>query len=81
MKCTICGHETEDLEHSLLYCAGYNNIRMQCPILQQPYQENNLEILADLLLFKTQDPVETEVKKETIRKMWRERTKIIEQKN
>lgn len=50
-KCA-CGHERENLEHFLLHCKHYSQIRKKIPILQQPYEENCEPLLKKILLFE-----------------------------
>lgn len=50
--CPCCGHEQEALEHFLLHCAAYSDIRKEHNILSQPYQEVTQPIITKMLLFK-----------------------------
>lgn len=73
VKCTLCGHEYEDLKHFILVCPSTNNERTKAKELQQPYQEDEIEIMGDYL-FKEENLQE---KKEILYKMWKKRELII----
>ena len=51
-ECPCCDHPYEDLEHFLLHCRKFSTYRSKISILQQPYPEDNHQIIASLLLFK-----------------------------
>ncbi len=74
-KCIICEAETENLEHFLLDCSGYSEIRTSTNKLQQPYKENRNEIIGNLL-FELDNKEEVDQTKEMIYRMWKTRKKI-----
>ena len=44
--------EEETLEHFLLWCDIYHDLlRLECPVLHRPYEEDCLAIMGRLLLF------------------------------
>ncbi len=66
-KCEMCDCQIETLEHFLLYCEGYTNERKQIKELQQPYIENEVEILGNLLYTEEK----AEIAKQYIYKIWK----------
>ena len=76
-KCPLCGAETENLEHFLLWCQGYEEERKNVLALQQPYQENKEQLIARVL-FDFQDKTEMERVKEEIYRFWRIRERKLE---
>ena len=48
----MCGYISETLEHFILHCELYKDVRMRYEILQQPYIENESELLSDIPLFQ-----------------------------
>ena len=52
-KC-MCGYISETLEHFSLYCIvnWHNDLRIKYAILQQPYIENECELMSHILCFR-----------------------------
>ena len=50
--CDMCGAEMEDLEHFILWCPAYTEIKMKEPLYQQPYIEDTCSVLGNLLFNK-----------------------------
>ncbi len=48
-KCDMCGAE-KDLKHFLLCCRAYTHQRRKSPQLQQPYKENEDDIIGKYIL-------------------------------
>ncbi len=48
-KCEMCGNENEELKHFLLWCPAYSAARQKNIKLQQPFQEEDDNIIGDLL--------------------------------
>ncbi len=48
-QCGLCGAEKEDLEHFILWCPAYTDIRTYTTELQQPYTENTQNIIGHFL--------------------------------
>ena len=71
--CPMCNRETETLEHFLLLCHSYDDLRAQHIFLQRPYNENTDDIISQFLLMQNVDEIER--KKELLQKMWRRRGK------
>ncbi len=71
----MCEAETENLEHFLLDCSGYNEIRTLTTKLQQPYNDNRQDITGNLL-FKLDNKEEVDQTKEIIYRMWKRREKL-----
>ena len=78
-NCTLCRQEEENIVHFILTCPELAKIRSENYMkeFQQPYIENEDEIIGDLL-FKTEN---MEEKKEVIYKLWITRKRIIENKS
>ena len=74
-KCVMCDHHLEDLEHFLLHCEGYKNIRTYSTTLQQPYPEDKKQIIGNLLFNKNI----AENTKEIIHKFWKVRSKKLKE--
>ncbi len=51
-KCDMCGAEKKDLRHFLLWCPTYSDERRKSPRLQQPYKENEDDIIGQYLFEK-----------------------------
>lgn len=43
-NCPLCDSELENLEHFLLFCAGYSEGRQKYPPVHQSYPENTTEL-------------------------------------
>ena len=65
-KCKACGEEMENLKHFLLHCPKYNEIRITIPELQQPFQNNESDVIGRFL-FES----EMEVCKMKLKQMWK----------
>ena len=72
VKC-ICNYEEETLEHFLLDCEIYSEIRKKYNFMQQPYIENRKELLANILIFQVDIKSEIEIRKSYILNIWRTR--------
>ena len=71
-KC-MCGCVCETLEHFILHCELYKEVRMRYEILQQPYIENECEIMSDVLGFRTSDRKAINIRKDLISELWKTR--------
>ncbi len=78
-KCDMCGAEKEDLKHFLLWCPAYTDERRKSPLLQQPYKENEDDIIGKYLFEKRY----IETTKKEIHRFWtiRERRRREEEEN
>ena len=74
INCVICGEPREDLNHFLLDCPEYSEIRSELKELQQPYEEDRKRVIGKLLFEETN----LEKKKEVLQKLWEKRRKIKE---
>ena len=72
-KCDLCSDTMENLEHFLLYCPSYQNIRTKSKLFVQPYIENKL---SELLFI---DTANREKIKQTIQDMWNKRDKLMKE--
>ena len=70
-KCDLCEEEKEDLKHFILWCPAYEEERRKSDRLQQPYQEDEEELLGSYL-FTNENIEET---KERILVFWKIREK------
>ena len=70
-KCEMCEEEKEDLKHFLLWCPAYSDVRQKNIKLQQPYKEEEDDIIGELL-FGNENIEETKI---TIHKFWKIREK------
>ena len=70
-SCMICGdiNKKEDIYHFVLHCTGYIDERRKIRELQQPYLENEENILGSFLF----DRRNIERKKEQLHQMWKRR--------
>ncbi len=64
-QCDMCGAEKEDLKH-FLWCPEYTDERWKSPRLQQPYKENEDDIIGKYLFEKRY----IETTKKEIHKFW-----------
>ena len=78
-KCVMCDEENENLEHFLLYCPEYNNVRSKFRFMQQPYQEDKEELIAGILLFTELGKEESEDRKNLVKKLWEKRSIKVKQ--
>ena len=69
--CELCGEGNEDLKHFLLWCPEYREERKRSVRLQQPYIENEENIIGEYL-FQNEN---IEVTKRTIQHFWNIREK------
>ncbi len=67
----MCGAEKEDLRHFLLWCPAYTDERRKSPRLQQPYKENEDDIIGKYLFEKRY----LETTKKEIHNFWKIREK------
>lgn len=73
-RCDLCGAEEENLIHFVLWCPAYSDNRKAEKLLQQPYIENEKNIVGKYL-FNNENP---ETAKETLFKFWKSREKEVE---
>ena len=64
-----CGEGIENLEHMLLQCQEYNEIRILTKELQRPYNEKPADVIGSFLF----DTENIEEKKAVLHKIWRKR--------
>ncbi len=69
----LCGAEKEDLEHFLLWCPAYTNVRATISELQQPYTENTQNVIGHFLF----DQKDIDKKLNTVYSFWKIRQKNI----
>ncbi len=49
-ECKVCHNgSNETLQHILLACTAYTDLRQNTPELQQPYQENKNDVIKNLI--------------------------------
>ena len=65
----FCGEGTENLEHMLLHCKEYEEIRRITKELQRPYNEKTEDVIGTFLF----DTTNIEEKKTVLHKIWRKR--------
>ena len=75
--CQLCLDGIEDLEHFIILCPCYSQIRNKAIELQQPYLEHK-EVVIGIFLFEKQNIYR---KKKVLQEMWRSRDKKIKQLN
>ena len=75
--CPACNKEEETLEHFLLHCEAYTDIRNNFSFVMQPYLENTNEIISDVLLFKKISEKEVNERKTYVKKLWYKRKQKI----
>ena len=61
----MCDSDLENLNHFILWCTGYSEIRNSEPLLQQPYIQDE-ELILGRLLFANAENF-----KETLYKFWK----------
>ena len=69
-KC-VCGYISETLEHFILHCEVYKDVRMKFKILQRPYIENECELISDVLGFQKCSESDIELRKNLILELWK----------
>ena len=69
--CRLCNSITEDLEHFILDCLGYSDIRQTFIILRRPLIENTEQIISDFLV--NEDT--TQENKEILYSLWTKRSR------
>ena len=79
--CPACGLEDETLEHFLLQCNHYGEIRQGYFFLSRPYEEDTEWIMADILLFRLNERNEfensdVEDRKQFIKRIWGARSEL-----
>ena len=67
--CKLCNVTTEDLEHFVLACTIYSDIRITSIMLQRPHIENKHRILSDFLF--NEDTIAEN--KEVLQSLWKMR--------
>ncbi len=72
ITCDVCGAEKEDLIHFLLWCPGYSEERRKSVKLQQPYIQEEEDIVGRYL-FNNEDIEEA---KREITSFWKIRERI-----
>ena len=72
-KCLLCNSENEDIKHLILHCPAYDKQRMSTIHLQQPYIEQQNDVLGRFLFEKE----EIETKKAVLYQIWRKRSSDI----
>ena len=76
-RCKLCEETNEDLAHYLLHCPAYNEIRSKIPEFQQPYIENENELIGKYL-FTSKNIKKV---KDNMYKFWKIRTKKLKEKD
>ena len=76
--CPFCEGETESLEHFMLECNQYNDLRMKCNKLQKPYIEDKSEIIGNVL-FGWENFEELEEVKTLINNFWKKRERRVKE--
>ncbi len=66
IKCEMCGNDNEYLKHFLFWCPAYSADRQKNIKLQQPFQEEENNIIGDLLFGNNIGEA-----KETVQKFWK----------
>ena len=77
-KCPKC-EQVETLQHFLLDCNSYNEIRAQHHFLTKPFIENTDEIIANFLLLKkseTETDGDINTRKRVLQEMWKKRNEV-----
>ena len=74
-SCKLCGAEVETLQHFLIDCPRLQFVRDEHIQLQRPFIERKNDIMALMLLLNVNE--ENDYYIEILRKLWRERKKII----
>ena len=54
-KCMMCNENLEDLNHFMLWCTGYAEVRKEEPLLQQPFIEDEENLVGHLLFEKGEE--------------------------
>lgn len=75
-KCQLCDADYEDIEHFLLHCQALNDTRKKAICLQKPYNENEMDIIADFLLFNETNEDIIEDNKNVLYALWCKRKSI-----
>ena len=73
VQCPGCGFETETLDHFLLECPIYLEIRNQFDFLQQLQERSVEEKISNILVFDEVTESETKVRKSYLVKLWLKR--------
>jgi hypothetical protein len=74
MVCRMCGAEMENLYHFILWCPELGEERSSIVQLQQPYQEDEEDIVGRFLF----DEEEMEEKKKSMGQLWKARKMRVE---
>ena len=74
--CMACGNldQKEDIYHFILHCPAYIKERRNIIQLQQPYNNNETEILGTFLFEKSH----IDQKKEGLHELWKRRKRLLE---
>ena len=75
-QCPCCEHEIETLEHFLLDCEEYREIRQTQTFFQNP--ENRNDTIKSILIFEALPLKEIEDRKDFMVKIWKRRQSKIE---
>ena len=75
--CPTCRRSEENLEHFLLFCGTYSEIRTEYEFLAQPYIENSSELIANILLFRKSSEKEINERKKLLKRLWRKRSQVM----
>ena len=75
-RCPCCEEEVETLNHFLLHCKHYNEIRRKIIRLQQPYPENTKDVAASILLLNDNNYNDKEIQEseEYLTAIWYKQT-------
>ena len=74
-QCQLCNNNYEDLEHFIIFCPYYREVRNKAIELQQPYIEDK-EMLIGKFLFEKDNLFK---KKKVLHEMWRSRERKIKE--
>lgn len=78
-QCPCCNSEIETLEHYILDCEEYSDIRQNYSFLHNIENQNRSNIIANILVFETLATDEIENRKEYMIKIWKRRQNKIEE--
>ena len=81
-QCPTCECEIETLEHFLIECNHYTNIRLSFAFMREMHDISNEDKLKNILAFDTNLTLqEIEIRKKFMKVLWTERRKIQPQIN
>ena len=76
----ICGSaDSESMEHFILECIIYNEIRRKYTFIQRPYVQDTKRLIADILLFLNPSEDQIKERKSFMLEIWNERQKKIKE--